>query len=141
MRCRNCEEPIDVVDLCEICEMKERVIEPVEVMMCKRGHFMTKSAGKRVGWAVQRVPAQTASRLQGKGQGGKALEGGTRLIQAIALVLDFAPAHWSPSTRMVAVALGDYVNTDSSYAWPSVANLASRSGHFDQAGAEMPAPD
>jgi hypothetical protein len=46
------------------------------------------------------------------------------VIQAIALVLDFAPAHWSPSTRMVAVALGDYVNTDSSYAWPSVANLA-----------------
>ena len=50
------------------------------------------------------------------------------MIQAIALVLDFAPAHWSPSTRMVAVALGDYVNTDSSYAWPSVANLARRSG-------------
>jgi hypothetical protein len=50
------------------------------------------------------------------------------VIQAIALVLDFAPAHWSPSTRMVAVALGDYVNTDSSYAWPSVANLARRSG-------------
>jgi hypothetical protein len=50
MRCRNCEEPIDVVDLCEICEMKERVIEPVEVRMCKRGHFMTKGAGKRVGW-------------------------------------------------------------------------------------------
>ena len=50
------------------------------------------------------------------------------MIQAIALVLDFAPAHWSSSTRMVAVALGDYVNTDSSYAWPSVANLARRSG-------------
>jgi hypothetical protein len=50
------------------------------------------------------------------------------VIQAIALVLDFAPAHWSSSTRMVAVALGDYVNTDSSYAWPSVANLARRSG-------------
>ena len=50
------------------------------------------------------------------------------MIQAIALVLDFAPPHWSPSTRMVAVALGDYVNTDSSYAWPSVANLARRSG-------------
>ena len=51
MRCRNCEEPIDVLDLCEICEMKERVIEPVEVMRCKRGHFMTKGAGKRGGWA------------------------------------------------------------------------------------------
>ena len=50
------------------------------------------------------------------------------MIKAIALVLDFDPAHWSPSTRMVAVALGDYVNTDSSYAWPSVANLARRSG-------------
>jgi hypothetical protein len=71
MRCRNCEEPIDVLDLCEICEMKERVIEPVEVMMCKRGHFMTKGAGKRGGWAVQRVPAQTASGLQGKASGSK----------------------------------------------------------------------
>jgi transposase-like protein len=51
MRCRNCEEPIDVLDLCEICEMKERVIEPVEIMMCKRGHFMTKGAGKtHSGW-------------------------------------------------------------------------------------------
>ena len=45
-RCRNCEEPIDVLDLCDICEMKPTVIEPVEVMLCDRGHLMTKGAGK-----------------------------------------------------------------------------------------------
>ena len=50
------------------------------------------------------------------------------MIQAIALVLDFATPHWSPSTRMVAVALADYANTDNGHAWPSVANLARRSG-------------
>jgi hypothetical protein len=66
MRCRNCEEPIDVLDLCEICEMKKRVIEPVEVMMCKRGHFMTKGAGKRGGWAcnVCRRRQQAARRAR-----------------------------------------------------------------------------
>ncbi len=50
------------------------------------------------------------------------------MIQAIALVLDFAPAHWSPSTRMVAIALADYANSDNGHAWPSVANLSRRSG-------------
>jgi hypothetical protein len=50
------------------------------------------------------------------------------LIQAIALVLDFAPAHWSPSTRMVAIALADYSNGDNGFAWPSLANLSRRSG-------------
>jgi hypothetical protein len=50
-RCRNCEEPIDVIDLCEICEMQPRHIEPVEVKLCGRGHFMTKGAGKsHSGW-------------------------------------------------------------------------------------------
>ena len=51
MRCRNCEEPIDVLDLCEICEMQPTVIEPVEVMLCDRGHLMIKGAGKtHSGW-------------------------------------------------------------------------------------------
>ena len=50
------------------------------------------------------------------------------MIQAIALVLDFAPAHWTPSTRMVAIALADYSNGDNGLAWPSVANLSRRSG-------------
>ena len=50
------------------------------------------------------------------------------MIQAIALVLDFAPAHWTPSTRMVAIALADYANTDTGAAWPSIANLSRRSG-------------
>ena len=55
-------------------------------------------------------------------------EKGKRMIQAIALVLDFAPAHWTPSTRMVAIALADYSNGDNGLAWPSVANLSRRSG-------------
>ena len=50
------------------------------------------------------------------------------MIQAIALVLDFAPAHWTPSTRMVAIALADYSNGDNGLAWPSIANLSRRSG-------------
>lgn len=41
MRCRNCEEPIDVIDLCEICEMKPASILPEEVRLCDRGHPMT----------------------------------------------------------------------------------------------------
>ena len=53
---------------------------------------------------------------------------GDAMIQAIALVLDFAPAHWTPSTRMVAIALADYSNGDNGLAWPSVANLSRRSG-------------
>ena len=50
------------------------------------------------------------------------------MIQAIALVLDFAPAHWSPSTRMVAIALADYANTDTGLCWPSISSLSRRSG-------------
>lgn len=50
------------------------------------------------------------------------------MIQAIALVLDFAPDHWTSGTRMVAIALGDYANTDTGEAWPSVRNIARRSG-------------
>jgi hypothetical protein len=50
------------------------------------------------------------------------------VIQAIALVLDFAPAHWSPSTRMVAIALADYANTDSGLCWPSISSLSRRAG-------------
>ena len=53
---------------------------------------------------------------------------GDAMIQAIALVLDFAPAHWTPSTRMVAIALADYSNGDNGLAWPSIANLSRRSG-------------
>lgn len=50
------------------------------------------------------------------------------MIQAIALVLDFAPEHWTSGTRMVAIALADYANTDNGHAWPSIANLSRRSG-------------
>ena len=55
-------------------------------------------------------------------------EEGQGMIQAIALVLDFAPSHWTSSTRMVAIALADYANTDTGNAWPSIANLSRRSG-------------
>jgi Helix-turn-helix domain len=50
------------------------------------------------------------------------------MIQAIALVLDFAPPHWTPSTRMVAIALADYANSDTGHCWPSIASLSRRSG-------------
>ena len=50
------------------------------------------------------------------------------MIAAIALVLDLAPAEWKPSTRMVAIALADYANTDTGHCWPSLANLSRRSG-------------
>jgi len=55
-------------------------------------------------------------------------EEGQAMIQAIALVLDFAPTHWTPSTRMVAVALADYANTDTGLCWPSISSLSRRSG-------------
>lgn len=67
IRCRNCEEPIDVLDLCEICEMKPTVIEPVEFKLCDRGHFMRKGAGKsRNGWlcTVCRGISQAKSRAR-----------------------------------------------------------------------------
>jgi hypothetical protein len=67
MRCRNCEEPIDVLDLCEICEMKPTLIEPVGVKLCDRGHFMTKGAGKtNSGWLckVCRAMSQAKSKAR-----------------------------------------------------------------------------
>ena len=50
------------------------------------------------------------------------------MIQAIAMVLDFAPPHWSSGTRMVAICVADYANSDSGWAWPSVRNMARRTG-------------
>ena len=50
------------------------------------------------------------------------------MIAAIALVLDFAPEHWTCSTRMVAIALADYANTDTGHCWPSLSSLSKRSG-------------
>jgi DNA-binding IclR family transcriptional regulator len=43
------------------------------------------------------------------------------------LVLDFAPAHWTSGTRLVALALADRVNQDWE-AWPSLEDIARRSG-------------
>jgi len=48
-------------------------------------------------------------------------------IRCIANVLDLAPAHWPPGTRMVALALADRVNQDWE-AWPSLDDIATRSG-------------
>lgn len=49
------------------------------------------------------------------------------MIRCIALVLDFAPDHWSSGTRMVALALADRVNQDWE-AWPSLEDIARRTG-------------
>ena len=50
------------------------------------------------------------------------------MIQAISMVLDFAPEHWTSGTRMVAICVADYANSDSGWAWPSVRNMARRTG-------------
>jgi hypothetical protein len=50
------------------------------------------------------------------------------MIEAITITLDFAPEHWTSSTRMVAVVLGEYTNRETCEAWPSVANIARRAG-------------
>lgn len=55
-------------------------------------------------------------------------QAGARMIQAIAMVLDFAPSHWSSGTRMVAICVADYANSDSGWAWPSVRSMARRTG-------------
>lgn len=49
------------------------------------------------------------------------------MIQAIATILDFAPAHWSSGTRMVAIALADRVNHEW-LAWPGLGDIARRTG-------------
>ena len=48
-------------------------------------------------------------------------------IQQVALVLDFAPAHWSSGIRMVAIALGERVN-ENYVAFPGLADMSRRSG-------------
>jgi len=48
-------------------------------------------------------------------------------IQQLALVLDFAPAHWSSGLRLVAIALADHVGEDYD-CWPSITTLARRTG-------------
>jgi hypothetical protein len=53
--------------------------------------------------------------------------GGSGVIQAMAIVLDFAPDHWHAGTRLVAIALADRVNHDWQ-CWPSVADLSRRTG-------------
>jgi hypothetical protein len=50
------------------------------------------------------------------------------MIQAIAMVLDFAPDHWTSGTRLVAICLGDYANSDTGKAWPSIRSISRRTG-------------
>lgn len=44
------------------------------------------------------------------------------------MVLDFAPDHWTTGTRMVAIALADRVNGDTSECFPSIADISRRTG-------------
>ena len=44
------------------------------------------------------------------------------------MALDFAPKHWSTSTRLVAIAIADRVNSDTQDCFPSVADIARRTG-------------
>ena len=46
----------------------------------------------------------------------------------VTVVLDHAPEHWSPSKRLVAVALAERINQQHRQAWPSLADLAKRTG-------------
>ena len=48
-------------------------------------------------------------------------------LQAMTLVLDFAPEHWSSGRRMVALAIADRVGQDGT-TWCSVADVGKRSG-------------
>ena len=50
------------------------------------------------------------------------------VIQAMTMVLDFAPQHWTTGTRLVALALADRVNGDSLECWPSLADITNRTG-------------
>lgn len=46
----------------------------------------------------------------------------------MALVLDFAPPDWTPSQRMVAMALADRIGSETWEAWASIGDIARRSG-------------
>lgn len=46
----------------------------------------------------------------------------------VEIVLDHAPHHWAPSTRLVAIALAERINPSTRQAWPSLADLSKRTG-------------
>lgn len=50
------------------------------------------------------------------------------MIQAVSTVLDFAPAEWSPGKRLVAIAVADRVNAETLECFPSMADIARRTG-------------
>lgn len=49
------------------------------------------------------------------------------MIRAVSAVLDFAPDHWTPAVRIVALALADRVNHEHQ-CWPSIADVCRRTG-------------
>lgn len=49
-------------------------------------------------------------------------------IRAMAQVLDFAPDHWTPSVRLVAIIIADHVNDSEGSCFPSLKLIARRSG-------------
>jgi DNA-binding transcriptional ArsR family regulator len=55
------------------------------------------------------------------------------MIQAVAAILDFAPKHWTPSTRIVAIALADRVNPDTLSCFPSIRDIQKRTGLGERA--------
>lgn len=52
-------------------------------------------------------------------------------LQAMTLVLDFAPEHWSTGRRMVAIAIADRVGQDGT-TWCSIPDIAERTGLHDR---------
>jgi len=49
-------------------------------------------------------------------------------IKEMALVLDFAPEHWSVSTRFVALSIADRVSDEHGTCWASIDDVARRTG-------------
>lgn len=49
-------------------------------------------------------------------------------IRAMVSVMDFAPAHWDSSTRLVAIIIADHVNDSTGECHPSIGRVAYRSG-------------
>ena len=48
-------------------------------------------------------------------------------LQAMTMVLDFAPQHWNPSKRLVALAVADRINNEQ-FTWCSYADIQARTG-------------
>ena len=49
-------------------------------------------------------------------------------MQAMAMVLDFAPERWSSGRRMVALAIADRIGSETNEAWCSIGDICNRTG-------------